>query len=323
MKFFLFIACFTVFLHALVSLLELKDVMPKGKTTPEFLRSYQQDVKNRFKKPENANVLFSFITGNKNGISSYTKKAFKRTNLSFLLSPSGLHLSIVLMILFYPLKKLNVKFLKRASKILFLPSLFLLPEYFSLHRSSLLRLFLQFKFITKLPLSLEHVFFLTFLTAFCLGHFHRSPMGFIYSFAYLGVFFSLRDQSKIMLIAGLFSIQLILGLFSGEKVSLLSIAFGLFGSFAFTLLFPLLLLFLITFSFLDWNWGEPLIRGFIVSIQFVAKNLQGSFTSSSLFLIFAVFILMWMKSSRLKYIYLLVLIFCHTNTAMTPVIITR
>jgi hypothetical protein len=213
--------------------------------------------------------------------------------------------------------------LKRASKILFLPSLFLLPEYFSLHRSSLLRLFLQFKFITKLPLSLEHVFFLTFLTAFCLGHFHRSPMGFIYSFAYLGVFFSLRDQSKIMLIAGLFSIQLILGLFSGEKVSLLSIAFGLFGSFAFTLLFPLLLLFLITFSFLDWNWGEPLIRGFIVSIQFVAKNLQGSFTSSSLFLIFAVFILMWMKSSRLKYIYLLVLIFCHTNTAMTPVIITR
>ena len=323
MKFFLFIACFTALLHGLVPLMGLQEVVPRPKSTPQFLKGYQAKVKERFKKPENANVLFSFITGNKNGISPYTKKAFKRTNLSFLLSPSGLHLSILIMILLYPLNKFKNKIIKRTAKIMLLPSLFFLPEFYSLQRSSLLRLLFQFKFIAKLRVTLEHIFLLTFLGSFLLGHFHRSPMGFIYSFAYLGIFFSLREYPKIMLIAGLFSIQLVLALFSGEKASLLSIPFGLLGSFIFSLLFPLLLLFLSSFWFLDLNWGEPLIRAFILTIQFASKNLQGTFTSSSLFLIIAVWVLMWAKSSRVKYFTLAIFLFWHTDVAMTPAIWTN
>lgn len=294
--------------------------MPETKSTPYFMRNYQERIKESFKKPENANVLFSFITGNKGGISPYTKKAFKRTNLSFLLSPSGIHLSAFFMILFYPFKKSKNKILKRAIKFFILPCAFFLPEYNSLQRSAILRLLLQFKFTAKLRLSLEHIFFMTFIVAFLSGHFHRSPLSFIYSFAYLGVFFSLRDYPKIMLIAGFFSIQLLLGLFSGEKVSLLAVPIGLFGSFVFTMLFPVLLLFLASFWIIDLNWAEPLIRGFIVAIQFISKNLQGSFTSSSLFLILGVWTLMWMKNSNKKYATLTFLFVLHTNTAMSPVL---
>ncbi len=320
MKFFLFIAALTVFLHSLVPLLGLEGVTLKAKSTPHFMRGYQEKIKNSFKKPENANMLFSFITGNKSGISPYTKKAFKRTNLSFLLSPSGIHLSAFLMILFYPLKKSKNKILKRFAKLLILPSAFFLPEFNSLQRSAILRLLFQFKFITRFQLSLEHIFLMTFALAFCLGHFHRSPLSFIYSFAYLGVFFSLRDYPKIMLIAGFFSIQLLLGLFSGEKSSILAVPVGLFGSFIFSLLFPVLLLFLASFWIVDINWAEPLIRGFIVTVQFVSKNLQGSFTSSSIFLILGIWVFMWMENSNKKYTALVLLLTLHTNSAMSPVL---
>ena len=63
------------------------------RATPSFLVNYKAQIKEHFKKPENANILFSFITGNKTGISPHTKKAFKKVNLGFLLTPSGIHFS--------------------------------------------------------------------------------------------------------------------------------------------------------------------------------------------------------------------------------------
>lgn len=127
-------------------------------------------------------------------------------------------------------------------------------------------------------------------------------MGFIFSFAFLGTFFALRDHSKLMLICGLFSTQLILALFLGDKVSLLSIPFGLIGSFLFTLLFPIFVLFLMTFWMIPINWVEPLLKIYVVGIKFTAKSLNGSFTSSSIFLIMAIWLVMFCNNSNRKYI---------------------
>ncbi|MBY0412648.1 MAG: hypothetical protein K2Q18_00710 [Bdellovibrionales bacterium] len=154
-----------------------------------------------------------------------------------------------------------------------------------------------------------------------MGNFKNSPMGFIYSFAFLGTFFALKDFSKFTLVLGLYSTQLIIGLFMGEKVSLLSIPCGLLGSYIFTLIFPFILLFLLTFWIIQINWIEPLLQIFIIGIQSVAKLLNGSFTSSSIFLIMGIWVLMMTKNSRGKYIGLCILFFLHTNTAMTPVMI--
>lgn len=294
-------------------------VVPE-KVTPIFLNHYKNKVKDHFKKPEHANILFSFITGNKIGISPYTKKAFKKVNLSFLLSPSGIHLSAILMFFMYFIKKFKNRWMRTLLKFSAVSSVFFLPSFESVKRMGVLRILFQFKFLTKTKISLEKVFFLTFLISFCLGHYKSSPIGFIFSFAFLGTFFSLREYSKLILICGLFSTQLILALFLGDKVSLVSIPIGLFGSFLFTLMFPLMILFLLTFWMIPINWGEPLLNLYVIAVKYAAKSLNGSFTSSSIFLIVAIWILMFYKKSTHAYIIFALLLFLHTNTAMNPVI---
>ena len=290
-----------------------------SKKTPAFLSRYQQKIKLTFKRPENANILMSFITGNKNGISPYTKKAFKRVNLGFLLSPSGIHLSGILFFMTFFFKRINHKWLRRLVKSGVFFSMFFIPNLDSLKRSGLFRLLFQYKFLSK-KISTEMIFILGFLLSFLAGQFTSSPLGFIFSFAFLGTFFSLGHHSKAMLILGLFSTHLILGLFMGEKVSLLSIPCGLIGSFIFTFLFPLFLLFLMSFWLIEINWVEPLLRGYVVCIQSTSKLLTGSFTSSSIFLILAVWAIMFLKNSKRKYGILFILLFLHTNTAMTPTV---
>lgn len=202
-----------------------------------------------------------------------------------------------------------------------LTSLFFLPLSDSIKRLSILRILLKVKFLSKIKISLEHIFILTFIIAYLIGDYQHSPLGYIYSLIFLGTFFSLKNFSRFTLIMGLFSTQLILGLFMGEKVSLLSIPLGMLGSFIFTFMFPILLLFLASFWLIPFNWAEPILRSFIVLVQMTAKYLNGSFTSSSFFLIAAVWTLMMMNFSNRKCVVLIALLFLHTNTAMTPVII--
>lgn len=290
-----------------------------GKTIPTFLQSYHQKIRDSFERPENANILFCFLTGSKNGISPYTKAAFKKTNLLFLLSPSGVHLTVILLIITLCLKRIKNKWIRKFSYIIILASSFFFPSYTSIRRLSILRILFQVKFLSKINIPIEVIFLLTFVISFLLGDFKNSPIGFIYSFAFLGTFFSLRNFSKITLILGLFSTQLILALFIGDKVSLAAIPAGLCIAFLFTFLFPLLLIFLATFWLIPFNWAEPLIRIFVLLIHYTAKFLNGSFTSSSLFLIASIWCLMMLKHSKGKCAALLILIFLHTNTAMTPV----
>lgn len=319
MKFFILISLLSALLLGITIQEGRQKIRPATKRIPDFLISYRQKIRDRFDRPENAAILFSFITGDKNGISPYTKNAFKKDNLSFLLSPSGIHLSGILLFIGFFLKRIKSKRLKRLSNIAFLSIAFFLPSFDAIKRLSILRIFFQFKFLSKLKLSVEHIFMLTFFISILIGGFSRSPLGFIYSFIFLGTFFSLRNFSKIILILGLFSTHLILALFMGEKVSLISIPVGLLLSFLFTFIFPVLLLFLATFWLIPLNWAEPIIRIFVLIIHYSAKFLNGSFTSSSLFLIAAIWCLMMLKHSKSKCAAVLILIFLHTNTAMTPV----
>ena len=320
MKFFLVVSILTAVMLGTTVQLGLHSTPVATRPTPSFLMRYKAQIKEEFIKPENANILFSFITGNKTGISPYTKKAFKKVNLSFLLTPSGIHFSALFVFVTFFIKRFKNKFIRSLLKFSVVSSVFFLPSFESLKRLGILRIIFQFKFLTKIKISLEKVFFITFLLSFIFGQYRSSPIGFIYSFAFLGTFFSLRDHSKLILIYGLFSTQLILALFLGEKVSLFSIPFGLFGSFIFSLIFPFLVLFLLTFWIIPINWAEPIIKLFVAAIKLTAKSLNGSFTSSSIFLILAIWLLMFHKSSTRKYFTLTLLLFLHTNTAMNPVL---
>jgi hypothetical protein len=131
--------------------------------------------------------------------------------------------------------------MRKASLLSILSSGLFLTSMESLKRLLLLRILLQVKFLSKIKITIEHVFLITFAASFLIGDFKNSPLSFVYSFIFLGTFFSLRDYSKLTLIMGLFSTQLIIGLFMGEKVSLLAIPAGLLGGFLFTMIFPALL----------------------------------------------------------------------------------
>jgi hypothetical protein len=315
MRFFVFISLFAALLLGITTQNGLLQQKPSTRNIPIFLQNYKRKVKERFKRPENANILFSFITGDKTGISPYTKKSFQKVNLSFLLTPSGIHLSGVLFLFTFFLKK---RF-KKYARFFILSSSLIFLSFDSIKRLSILRIFFQGKYFSKIRITDEYIFLFSFAVSFISGSFSRSPLGFIYSFIFLGTFFSLKNYSKVILILGLFSTQLILALFIGDKVSLISIPFGLLESFLFTLIFPLLLLFLATFWILPFNWGEPLIRLFVLIVHYTAKNLNGSYTSSSIFLIAFVWAIMLMKHSKTKCVTILLLLLIHTNTAMSPV----
>jgi hypothetical protein len=126
----------------------------------------------------------------------------------------------------------------------------------------------------------------------------------------------------MILILGLFSSQLIIALFMGEHVSLMAIAVGLIGSALFGLLFPFVLLFFVSFWIFKINWIEPLIGLFLSFVKSSSVLLQGSFTSSSIFLILAVGTLLHVSYSRKKMAAFCLLLILHTNTAMTPSIFT-
>jgi hypothetical protein len=322
MKFFLFISLSTAILLGISVQLGMQKATNPSWPGPQFIHTYQTKIKEQFIKPENANILFGFVTGNKNGISPYTKNAFKKVNLSFLFSPSGIHIAGILIILNFLLKGIKIKWVKHFSKIIAFSIVFFLPGYNSIKRLMILRIIFQFKFLSKLKISPEKIFILTFICSFLLGHFISSPLSFIYSFAFLGTFFSLRNNSLVILILGLFSTQLILALFMGDKVSLISIPLGLLGSLIFSFMFPILLIFLLTYWCIHINWVEPIIRTYVLGVQMSAKYLNGSFTSSSIFLILAIWVLMYPRSFKRKYLLFCVLLFLHTNTAMTPSIFT-
>jgi hypothetical protein len=321
MKFFVLLSIFCTLLLGYTRSTGLFKTVPDPKRLPSFLLNYKYSIKNHFHKPENANLLFSFISGDKNGISFHTKNAFKKVNLSFLLSASGIHFSGFLFLIGFVIKRLGSKKLAKLINVFLIGSTFFLPSYDSIKRLSILRLLLKIKYFKKLKISLEVIFVFTFLSAALLGDFHRSPLGFIYSLFFLGTFFSLRNYSKLVLILGLFSTQLILGLFIGNKVSLLSIPIGLCGSFIFSIVFPLLLIFLATYWIIPINWGEPIIKTYVILIKKCATITNGSFTSPSVFLILAIWVLILMKSTHKKYALLTILLFFHTNTAMTPMVI--
>ncbi len=288
-------------------------VIPPKKPLPAFLKNYQIQMKNDFKKPENVSILFSFFTGHKEGISSYTKKSFQKMNLSYLFTPSGLHLSsfMFLIMFFFNFKK-SIR--KKITWTMNICLLFISPFY-SLQRLGLLKILNRFK------LSSEKIFYASFIISFGLGHFALSPMSFIYSFFYIGTYLSFSLSSKMKLILALFSTQVILGIYFGADVSLVAISLALMGSFIFSLIFPLLIIFFSTYWFIPLNWGEPLIRIYVLGVHFFARFLNGTFISASFFMLLASWLLLIRSSIPFKRTLFTLCLLLHSGASMPPTIL--
>lgn len=283
------------------------------KRYPSWLLNYQEDIKDTFKKREMANVLFGTLTGKKEGISAYTKNTLVRLNLIFLLNPGSYHLAAILLFLgqFFRIKSLN------RSGIYFLLSFFHSKFQFIFLRRILN--FIKDKF--KLQISRELLFYAVFLFLYFQQNFYSNPIGLIYTFGIAGTFLTLRHQSKKELIIGFFTIQLIINLFLKKKLSLLSVPLGMLLGFSYIGIFLLTILFYLSFWLISINWMEPIIYHFIQGGKFLSKAINGSFTCSSIFLIFAMLILLSQQKSKKHYLLFTLFLYLHTDIAAAPAII--
>lgn len=200
------------------------------------LRSYQK----RYRI-----LLQSFVLGNKNGLKSKDKKAYKTLNLYHLFTPSGLHFGSLLLffhLLFTPLSKKRKGF-KTLLNFSFIFFPFFFEGYWSIKRIALYRAGqLLFSKYFQLPISPYSLFLLIFTMDFLIGTFNASNTSFIFSFTFLGVIFAMLERPKIYWPFAFLGGQIIIAYFMNQPLTSSGFLFGYLLTFIFTLIYPLFLL---------------------------------------------------------------------------------
>lgn len=320
MRFYFRLLAFTAVLLTITVETRMNAIRPPTQNVPALFRQYQASIKNQFIKPENANLLFGFMFGAQQGISPHTRKAFEVNNLSFLLSPSGIHLGAILLIVSFFLKNTIRRKWRKKIQLILLSFIFFLPHQEALKRIIFLKYGFYLKFIVKSKIRPENILLLCFVLAFICGHYFKSPLGFIFSFLYIGTFFSMADRPKSVLLMALFINQILLAIFLGNKVSLLSVISGFAFASLFSALYVLCFVFFSTYWFFPINWIEPFIQFYVHLLKYAKILITPNLTSSSLFLFLAaITLLVNVRTQRGKILFALFLLL-HTNTAMTPAI---
>lgn len=212
----------------------------KIKKNQTIFLNHQKRIALVFKEKELAYLANALCLGNKKKVSSIHKLDLKRLNLLHLLTPSGLHLSSLLLLITPVLH-----FIKRKRKgliILFdlclISALYLLTSLHSAKRVALLRSFLSNFRHRKIPLYL--LFLFTLLLDYLFGSYRASPLSFIYSGIFLGCFLAAEGRAKIVLILLLLLVQMTLSYFTAGPFYLMGALIGLLVTSFFTLIFPMI-----------------------------------------------------------------------------------
>jgi len=323
MKSFLILTLFCAFALGLTVELKLNKKTVAEQRVPFVLHRYQENIKASFKRPENANLLMSFLFGAKQGISPHTKKAFEKNNLSFLLAPTGIHLASFFLLVGFFLKRFLSRKKRKWITMTLLSAMFLLPTPENIKRLSLMRLGFHGKAFFKRRISSTHLLAIAFGFSFLLGHYSNNPLSFLISLLFIGTFFTLGEQSRATLVLALFSNQILLAIFLGNKISLFSVFTSMAGVFLFGFLQPAFIIYFCTFWIYPTNWVEPIIQVFVRTLKTSATLINGTFTSSSIFLLLAIWMLLFLKKKRGFYLLFSLLLLLHTNTSMTPCFFRR
>lgn len=292
-----------------------RSVSAKRLKSTEILRGLplKSAVLSSFDRAQNAHAFWAFLTGDKAQVSPKLKNTFDRLELGFLFSPSGMHITALLFLVFLLLKKCFSQKISARLRLICFAAFYFFPS-FAIKRIVILRLLFFFKQRLKKTWSLEALFIATFCISFLLGHYFQSPLGFTMSFLFMGTFIALRDQSRFKILLGLFAVHLLIGFFHGNEVSPLALllSFPLIGYFC--AMMSLSGLYLATFRFIHINWMEKLITLFLWLIKMSAKLTIGTQINASLFLILALWIVLLKKDKR----WLILCLFLHTNLAHSP-----
>ncbi len=172
---------------------------------------------------------YSSQTGNKGKIDLKLKSSLKEFGLIHLLTPSGIHLSSLLLFIFLFLKKSWHKYIYFLLLGLIMP----LTGYYSLKRIVIFHIIKCFK------ISNQYAFILTFIIDLIIGGYAKSPLSFAFSFLCWGVII-FSTGSRFKLVYNLFLAQVIISYFSNLPINLLSLIINPIFTSLFSFLFPIM-----------------------------------------------------------------------------------
>lgn len=180
----------------------------------------------------------SILTGRSAPLSKWMKERYKLLGLNHLFTPSGFHISAVLL----PFMKLLKRNLHQLLLLVGLGlALFFLPGLAALKRMVLIKS--HQKIFGLIP-----GFVVALLLDVLFGSFQEGALGFTYSFLFIGIIYS--GLEGVGLIFWFFFAQIILAYFQGTDISPLLLIFSPIVNLAFGVAMPLLFLLAIPL----WNW---------------------------------------------------------------------
>lgn len=233
----------------------------------------------------------SLILGEKRCIKPKLKRALKELSLLHLFTPSGLHLSSVLIFSFF--HKIFKIFIVFAS--IFYS--FGLSHLLALQRVSV---FYGINLILK---NTKLSFLTTFSLCLVFNQYNSNPMSFLFSFIFWFIILT-HNKGKIDLIKKLFLTQALIALILNQSFNVLSLVINPALTFLLTLCFPVLLILFITNLFTDFrNTLYEYLSNFILEIHISYFSLHMSF-------VIFLFLLLTLYPQR-KYILILLVLFSN------------
>ena len=175
-------------------------------------------------------LIYSMISGNKTSLNKQTKKKIQELGSLHILTPSGLHFSVVTALILRFVKKKKIKVL---ILVLSLIVILLNSGMHSIRRIALYSI-LRHKFEQK------GSFFTTFTIDIILGYYHQSPTSWTLSYLFFGVI--LFSKEKIYLPLYLFIAQSLTSIFFKMPLYLFSLFTNAILTFLFSTTFPFILI---------------------------------------------------------------------------------
>lgn len=197
-------------------------------------------------------ILCAYFLGDKSMLPKKVIKIHREMNLLHLMTPSGLHLGSLLLIVLFLCKV--PQFFGRVSwhseKVLYGALILLGVSTFTLQGIDSFKRMILFALIRKFPFKTftkKSAFLLTFLISAFFGQLQENPLSFCFSFLFLGIL--LFSSNRFLMLISLFLSQAFISEWMGKPFSILtsliglllsSIAPFLFISFLPEIIFPIL-----------------------------------------------------------------------------------
>lgn len=168
------------------------------------------------------------ITGDKSAVRKSSLDRIKKFGLMHILTPSGLHLSSLLLVFkFFPRLKFAVTLSLFAAG-------FFVPGFLALKR--MLIFYIVNFFAKNITLS----FVLTMILSYLIGNYHESPVSFCFTFIFWGSIIFHRGN-KLLLVIKLFLFQAVISFLFKQELHLAALFVNPLATTVFTMLFPLML----------------------------------------------------------------------------------